>query len=89
MKNKEYISVVADYMPDGAIRPVSITFADGSSFAVAGLISVIHMSATKQNGKETRYCVKLGGREHNLYFEDAGPNKSPGWFVCDYCRPDG
>lgn len=86
MENKEYISVVADYMPDGAIRPVSITFADGSSFAVTGLISVIHMSATKRNGRETRYCVKLGGREHNLYFEDAAPNKPPRWFVWDYCQ---
>ena len=86
MKEKEYISVVADYMPDGTIRPVSIKFADGSAFAVIRVISVIHMSATKQNGTETRYRVKIGGREHYLFFEDAGGKKQPRWFVLDHCR---
>ena len=83
MAQKEYISVVADYKTDGSIRPVSMIFADGSVFAISALISVIHMSATSHNGAETRYRVKIGSREHELFFEDAGSKKLPRWFVLD------
>ena len=80
---KEYVSVVADYMPDGTIRPVSITFAEGPAFTIAGVVSAIRMSATNQNGDETRYRVKIGGREHDLFFEGARQKSPPRWFVND------
>ena len=78
---REYIDVVADYLPDGTVRPVSIKVEDGQTFAIAGIISVIHMSATKRNGAETRYYVRIGDREHYLFFEDAPQNRGPRWFV--------
>ena len=68
-------------MPDGTIRPVNIAFADGSAFTITGVVSVVHMSATNQNGDETRYRVKIGGREHDLFFEGAGRKSPPRWFV--------
>ena len=80
---REYINVVADYLSDGTVRPVSIRFADGPAYAVAKIISVIHMSATKHNGAEIRYYVRIGDREHYLYFEDAAQNHTPRWFVSD------
>jgi len=84
MDNREYVSVVADYLPDGTIRPVLIAFADDSAFTVTGIKSVVNMSATKQNGTETRYCVEAGGSEHYLFFEAAGQKNPPGWFVLDH-----
>ena len=78
---KEYISVVADYMPDGTIRPVRIVFADDSAFAVGRVKSVTLMSTTRQNGAETRYCIEIAGQEHYLFFEGAGQKRLPRWFV--------
>ena len=80
---REYVSVVADYMPDGTVKPVSMKFSDGSTFAISGITDVVHMSTTKQNGAETRYSVKVGGCEHYLFFEDAGRKILPRWFVLD------
>ena len=78
---REYISVIADYSADGAVRPVSIRFADGPAYAVERVISVTEMSTTKHDGAESRYYVRIGGREHYLYFEGAEQNRQPRWFV--------
>jgi len=80
---REYINVVADYTPDGTVKPVSVRFEEGPAFRVTRIISVIHMSATKHNGAETRYYVRVGDREHYLYFEDAQKTQTPRWFVED------
>jgi len=84
MDNREYISVVADYLPDGTIKPALIVFADDSAFTIARIKSVVDMSATKQNGTEIRYCVEIGGCEHYLFFEAASQKRPPGWFVLDH-----
>jgi len=83
MGEKRYISVVADYLPDGRVRPVSVKFADGRAFAVEKIINVTDMTMTKHNGAAIRYYVKVGGSEHYLFFEDAPRNPAPGWFVRD------
>jgi len=82
-EGREYVSVVADYLPDGVVRPVSIRFDGGPAYAVAGIVSAIHMSSTKKNGAETRYCVRVGGCEHYLFFEDVSRSRKSRWFVCD------
>ena len=81
MGEREYINVVADYSPDGTVRPITIQLADDPAFVVDSVISVIHMSATKYNGAETRYCVRIGDREHYLFFEDTPQTGAPRWFV--------
>ena len=81
IEEREYVNVLADFSPDGTIRPVGIRFADGSAFAISKVISVVHMSATKHNGDETRYYVRIGDREHYLFFEDAQLSRAPRWFV--------
>ena len=78
---REYIDVIADFSADGTIRPAGIRLADGSAFAVNKVISVVHMSATKHDGAETRYFVRIGDREHYLFFEDAQLSRAPRWFV--------
>ena len=80
---REYVSVIADYLPDGAVRPVSIRFDCGPAYAITGIMSEIHMSSTKKNGAETRYCVRVGDREHYLYFEDVSRSRKSRWFVYD------
>jgi len=78
---REYVNVVADYRTDGTIRPISVRLADGPAYAIARVISVTHLSRTRKNGAETRYYVRIGDREHYLFFEDAQLNKAPRWFI--------
>jgi len=78
---REYVDVIADYLPDGTVRPVSIKIEDGQTFAIARIMSVVHMSATKRDGAETRFYVRIGDREHYLFFEDLPRNRAPRWFV--------
>jgi len=80
---REYVNVVADYSAEGKVRPVSIRFDEGEALPVTEIISVTHMSATKWGGAETRYYVRIAGREHYLYFEGAARGLTQRWFVLD------
>ena len=81
MGGREYVSVVADYLPDGTVRPVSIKLEDGRSFKITQIVSVVHTSKSKFHGHETRFDVKIDGRGHYLYFEDAQTGCAQRWFV--------
>ena len=83
MAEREYVGVVADYMPDGEIRPVRMSFSGKRAFDIAKIAGITHMSKTKQNGDETRYSVVIEGAGHYLFFEDAERGKQPRWFVLD------
>jgi len=80
---REYVNVVADYLPDGTVRPLSIKLKDDPALDIARVISMIHMSSTKQDGAETRYRVRIGDCEHYLFFEDATKRQAPRWFILD------
>ena len=81
LESREYVSATAAFMTDGRIRPVSITFEDGPTYPISRLINVTHMSATRQGGNDTRYRIKIGAREHNLFFEDRAARDPPRWYV--------
>ena len=81
---REYVNVVADYMPDGTVRPVRVSFVNGPAFDVDRIIDVVDTSATKYKGAEIRYYVSVGDGYHYLFFEDAPRNRLPRWFVQDY-----
>ena len=83
MDERLYVSVVADYMPDGTMKPVSLRFPDGRAFEITRIDGVIHTSMTKQHGAETRYYIKIGGGGHYLFFEDTQRGRAPRWFVKD------
>ena len=76
-----YINVVADCSCDGIIRPVTIRLEDGPAYEVERVLSVTRMHATKHDGAETRYYVRIGDGEHYLFFEDIEQNRQPRWFV--------
>ena len=80
---REYVNVVADYLPDGTVRPVSIKLNDEPALDITRVVSMIHMSTTKQDGAETRYRVKIGDNEHYLFLEDATKHTTPRWFILD------
>jgi len=81
---REYVNVVADYMPDGTVRPVRVSFPDGPAFDVEKILDVVDTSTTKYQGAEIRYYVTIGGGYHYLFFEDAPRNRLPRWYVQDY-----
>ena len=80
---REYVSVVADYLPDGMVMPVSVAFDGGPPFKVEKVIGAVRMSATKYGGDATRFHVRIEDREHYLFFEDAARGAPAAWFVAD------
>jgi len=78
-----YIDVIADCSSDGLIIPVTIRLEDGPAYTVERVLSMTRMQATKHDGAETRYYVRIGDREHYLFLEDIEQNRQPRWFVIE------
>ena len=75
MARRAYVKVVAEFSPEGAIRPLSVEWVDGRRFDVDRLLDVRRAAATKAGGQGMRYTVRISGRETYL-FDDNGR-----WFV--------
>ena len=75
MARRAYVKVVAEFSPEGAVRPLSVEWEDGRRFDVDKLLDVRRAAATKAGGQGMRYTVRISGRETYL-FDDNGR-----WFV--------
>ena len=73
---KVYVGVVIRVTPEGAVRPMSITFEDGKKYEIDRVRYACKAAATKVGGTGTRYTVVIGGRETYLFAEENGK-----WFV--------
>ncbi len=72
---KVYVEVTIKVSPDGDVRPLSITFEDGSIYEIDRLKQRCRAHATKVGGTGIRYTIVINNRETYL-FEDDGR-----WFV--------
>ena len=75
MARRAYVKVVAEFSPEGAVKPLSVEWEDGRRFDVDRVLDVRRAVATKAGGQVMRYTVRIGGHETYL-FEDDGR-----WFV--------
>ena len=75
MARRAYVKVVAEFSPEGAVKPLSVEWEDGRRFDVDHLVDVRRAAATKAGGQGMRYTVRISGHETYL-FEDEGR-----WFV--------
>lgn len=72
---KVYVGVELKVSPEGAIRPISITYIDGLTYEVDRVRQVTRAHATKVGGTGIRYSIVVKGKDTFL-FEDEGK-----WFV--------
>ena len=81
---KEYVEVMVDFAPDGAMLPRSLVWEDGRRYEIDRIKNVQAAPALKAGGQGDRYTVMIGGRERYLFFEhnaDYGNEKIGKWFV--------
>ena len=60
---------------DGRIRPLSIQWYDGHTYAIDDVLDVRRSSARRVGGDGICYTVRIGTKSTYLYYED------PRWFV--------
>ena len=72
---KRYVSVTTRVDEDGRIRPLSIQWYDGRTYAIDDVQNIQRASARKVGGDGMRYTVRIGSRVTQLFYED------PRWFV--------
>lgn len=75
MARRAYVRVVAEFAPEGGVRPLEIEWEDGRRYGVDRVLDVRRAAALKAGGVGTRYTVRVCGHETYL-FEDEGR-----WFV--------
>ena len=69
------LKVNAEFDIDGTIRPTSIVWEDGRTFAVDRILDVRRAASLKAGGLGTRYTCRICGKVVNLYNDE---NK---WFM--------
>ena len=75
---KVYIRVVAEFSPDGQIRPLQLTWEDGVTYDIDRVTDVRRAASMKAGGTGFRYTCEINGRKRYLYYEDTA---TPRWFV--------
>ena len=73
---KIYVQVTADFMPDGYLRPVRVTWEDGRHFDVDRVLDIRRAASLKAGGYGIRYTCMISGRPHYLFYEE-----NYKWFV--------
>lgn len=77
---KVYVSVNADFNPEGQCRPNSIIFEDGQLYEIDKVIKACRAASTKVGGTGIRYTVSIFGKETFLFHE-----RNDRWFVEAKC----
>nr|WP_165170247.1 hypothetical protein [Adlercreutzia sp. ZJ242] len=74
-RTKRYVSVTARVDEDGRVRPLSIQWYDGRTYAIDDVRDVRRSSSRKVGGDGICYTIRIGERIIQLFCED------PRWFV--------
>ncbi len=74
-RRKVYVDVLLKNDRKGCIKPLQITWEDGSIFEVDSIKHVCKAASTRVGGCGDRYTIMVEGRETYLFHED---NR---WFV--------
>ncbi len=66
---KVYVPVEVGFDADGRMIPRSITWEDGTTYAIDKVTDIRPAPAMKAGGQGDRYTVWIGGRQSYLFFE--------------------
>lgn len=72
---KRYVSVVARMDEGGNVRPLSVQWYDGSTYAIDEITSVRRAASRRVGGDGICYTVRIGNTVTQLFYE------APRWFV--------
>jgi hypothetical protein len=68
-KQRVYLDVVADWLPDGRILPLSFTWEDDREFKVGKILSVVKGHSLKAFAPGMRYRCQTGRRYYYLHYD--------------------
>lgn len=74
---KVYVSVNADFTPEGQIVPLSFKWDDGRFYEIDRIIDIRKAASLKAGGIGLRYTVMVRGKQTYMWLED-NQNK---WFM--------
>ena len=72
---KKYVEVVADFSPDGEVKPLCIIWDTGVRYQIDRVLEARQAHSLKTGGTGIRYTIRVGGRRTYLWYE------GPRWFV--------
>lgn len=75
-RSKAYVSVVAEFRPDGVILPRKLKWEDGRVFEIDRVRDIRPAASLKAGGAGLRYLIVIGGKETFLFLENG-----TSWFV--------
>ena len=81
---REYVPVVVSFDSTGRMRPLRITWRDGTHYNVTTVKGVMPAPALRAGGQGDRYTVEIRGQVTYLFFEHAENCDNPAvgrWFV--------
>jgi hypothetical protein len=73
---KVYVSVNADFNPEGICHPNSIIFEDGQLYEIDRVLQSCRAASNMVGGTGIRYTISIFGKETFLFNERSGR-----WFV--------
>lgn len=75
MSRKIIVDVTARFDTQGHLTPLSLTWEDGTVYAIDAVLDVRRAASLKAGGMGIRYTVSISGKKRYLYYEQ------PKWFV--------
>ncbi len=84
MTVKVYVLVSAVFDADGTLIPISLTWEDGTVYAIDRVLDIRQAPALKAGGQGDRYTVIINGHQSYLFFERNAlmtGNNLGRWFV--------
>ena len=73
---KVYVTVNANFSPEGILMPKCIIWEDGRKFEINRVKDCCRRASLKAGGVGIRYTCVINGREHYLFYEENNR-----WFV--------
>lgn len=70
MDAKVYVDVDAKFTADGQLRPLCITWEDGTKYEIERIKHCERAASRKAGGVGLRYTCMIAGSENYLYYEE-------------------
>jgi hypothetical protein len=68
--NKIYVSVKADFYPDGGFKPTSFIWEDGREYNIEKVTDIRRAASLKAGGTGIRYTCRVQNKEVYLFLEE-------------------
>lgn len=77
MDKKVYVTVNADFNPDGKITPNWFEWEDGRKYPIDRVLNIQRVASLKVGGRGLRYQIRVSGKETYIWYDDTEQR----WFM--------